>query len=193
VFVKKFRSYNTSRYKEKDSMLLRCFHQSDFDRNWSNHLSRSPRSRAEFDAATQFILGHFTTSTFLSGILRNGLMPDERKERAVDDNVPSDSTSVYLATTYDRFYMSRATRHHGGEPISIEVHVEKTALLADEGQLSSHDLAILDPEGALYVSMCGGACKHPGTVQLKNILSICDAYGSTIYVAEPSGSVNRQG
>jgi hypothetical protein len=166
-------------------MLLRCFHQSDFDRNWSNYLSRCPRNRAEFDAAIQFILGHFTTTTFLSKILKYGLMPDEHKERAIDDNVPSDSTSVYLATTYDRYYMNRATCHHGGEPISIEVRVDKTALLADEGQLSPQHLATLDPEEALYVSMYGGACKHRGTVPLKDILSICDAYGTIIYPAEP--------
>jgi hypothetical protein len=173
-----------ARHKE-DSMLLRCFHQSDFDRDWSNYLSRGPRNQAEFEAATQFILGHFTTTNFLSRILEHGLMPDEHKDRAVDDNVPSDSTCVYLATTYDRFYINRATRYHGGEPISIEVRVDKTALLADEGQLSPRDLATLDPEEALYVSMCGGACKHRGTVPLKNILSICDAYGSIIYPAEP--------
>ena len=167
-----------------DFMLLRCFHQSDFDRNWSNYLSRGPRNRAEFDAATQFILGHFTTMTFLSKILKYGLMPDKHKERAIDDNAPSDSTSVYLATTYDRFYMKRAICHHRGEPISIEVRVKKIALFADEGQLSPRDLATLDPVEALYVSMCGGACKHNGTVPLKDILSICDAYGTIIYQAE---------
>ncbi len=166
-------------------MLLKCFHQSDFARGWSNYLSRGPRDRAEFDAATQFILGHFTTSTFLPKILKDGLTPDAHKERAVDDNVPSDITSVYLATTYDRFYMKRAMQHHGGEAISIEVCVDKATLSADEGQLSPRDLATLDPVDALYVSMCGGACKHRGNVPLKNILSICDAHGMVIYLAEP--------
>jgi hypothetical protein len=75
-------------------------------------------------------------------------------------------------------------RHHGGEAISIDVCVDKAALSADEGQLSPHDLAILDPEAALYVSICGGACKHRGNVPLENILSICDANGTVIYRAE---------
>jgi len=148
-------------------------------------LSRGPRNRAEFDVASQFILGHFTTSAFLPSILKDGLTPDEHKERAVDDNVPSHKKSVYLLTAYDRFYMRRATDHHGGEPISIEVCVDKSALSADEGQLSPRDLATLGAEDALYVSMCGGACKHVGNVPLASILSICDAHGTIIYHAEP--------
>jgi hypothetical protein len=118
-------------------------------------------------------------------------MPDEHKKRAVDDCVPSDNKSIYLATTYDRFYMERATQHHEGEAISIEVCVEKPALLADEGQLSPRDLATLCPEDALYVSMCGGACKHRGNVPFANILSICDAHGTIIYHAEQVDGATR--
>ncbi len=170
-------------------MVLKCFHQSDFARDWSNYLSRVPGNRAEFDAATHFILGHFTTSTFLPNILKDGLTPDEHMERAVDDNVPSDNTSVYLAATYDRFYMKRATKYHGGEAISIEVLVNKASLSADEAWVGPQDLATIDPDEALYRSMCGGACKHRGKVPIENILSICDAHGTVIYTGKVPDSM----
>ncbi len=165
-------------------MVLTCFHQSDFSRAWPNYLSQGPRDRAEFNAASHFILGHFTTSIFLPNILKDGLTPDKDKERTIDDNVPSDTRSVYLATTYDRYYMRRATTYHGGEAIIVEVYVDKAALTADEEKLSPRELATLDPEEALYRSMCGGGCKHRGDIPLKNILSILDAHGKIIYSAE---------
>ena len=165
-------------------MILQCFHQSDFARDWSNRVSRGPRNRAEFDAANQFILGHFTTSTFLPSIMKHGLTPDTHKERAVDDRVPSDSKSVYLLTIYDSLYMERAMKRHGGEAISIEVRVKKSALSPDEGQLSPHDLATVDAGEALYLSMCSGACKHHGAIPFTNILSIYYADGAVLYQAE---------
>ena len=165
-------------------MILQCFHQSDFARDWSNYASRGPIDRAEFSAANQFILGHFSTSTFLSSIMKHGLTPDAHEDRTVDDDVPSDSMSVYLLTTYDRFYMERATKYHGGEAISIEIRVNKYALSADEAQLHHYDLTTLDDEEALYVSMCGGACKHNGAIPLASILSIYDANGTILYLID---------
>jgi len=164
-----------------DTDVLRCFYPDDFQRRAPHYLSRGPRSRAEFDAAHQFILGHFTSSNFLERILTDGLVPDTYKKRAVDDNLPSDTNSVYLLTTFDRFYANRAVKHHGGHAIIIEVLVERRRLSADEGQISAFVLPTVDSEEALYLSMCGGACKHHGVIVIENILSIHDMYGRESY------------
>ena len=109
-------------------MILRCFYPSDVRRGSAQYLSRPPRNRAELDSASEIILGHFTSSKFLASIKTNGLIPDIKKERAMDDNLPSDETSVYLLTTFDRFYMNRAVKFHGGEALIIEVKVPRRTL-----------------------------------------------------------------
>lgn len=163
---------------------LRCFYPDDLKREWSYHLSRPPQSRAEFDQARQFILGHFTSSTFLDRIPKEGLAPDTKKERVIDDNLPSDPESVYLLATFDRFYLHRAIKHHGGRGIMIEVAVERRQLTADEGQINPFVRSTVDAEEALYLSLCGGACKHRGGVAVKNILSIHDMDGTQLYARE---------
>lgn len=141
--------------------------------------------------ATEFILGHFTSSTFISSILEHGLLPDVEKSRAIDDRIPSDSESVYLATTFDRSYVDRAMRHHGGEGIAVEVQVFRSALFADEAQSAPATLEQNSPEIALYLSMCGGACKHKGPILLSQILSITDFHGSELYKNPARGKWDR--
>ena len=162
-------------------MLIRCFHPRDVFREVLTFKSRLPICEKEFPFATEFVLGHFTSSAFLPSILDHGLLPDVEKSRAIDDRVPSDSESVYLATTFDRYYVERATRHHGGEGIAVEVRVFRSVLFADEGQLQSAALEQNSPEMALYLSMCGGACKHKGPILPSQILSITDFHGSELY------------
>ena len=168
-------------------MLVRCFHPGDALLEWSTFKSGLPIYEKEFPLATEFILGHFTSSAFLPSILEHGLLPDVEKSRAVDDRVPSDSESVYLATTFDRYYVDRAAKHHGGEGIAVEVQVFRSALFADEGQLAPATLEQNSPEMALYLSMCGGACKHKGPILLSQILSITDFHGSELYKNPVSG------
>ena len=166
-------------------MLHRCFHTTDSQRSWSTYRSKPPRSREEFEAATAFILGHFSSSSFLDSILQHGLIPDTFKERSVDDRVPSDNSSVYLATTYDRFYAERAAKHHMGQPIIVEVVVERSKLVADEAALSSCDLETCTPDDALYRSLCFGVCKHNGVISRSSILSISGLDGSVIFEQSP--------
>ena len=104
-------------------------------------------------------------------------MPDSKKERAMDDHQPSDQTSVYLLTIFDRYYLERVINHHGGEPILIEVQVSKAKLIADEEKYRGQGETGLDQ---LYLSMCGGSCKHHGAVPKQSILSISYADGRPI-------------
>jgi hypothetical protein len=164
-------------------MLVRCFYPEDIRRWWPDYLSSGPKSRAIFDGATEFIVGHFTSSKFLPEILEHGLIPDFHKERAVDDNLPSDNQSVYLLTNYDRYYLERAVKYNGNEAISIEVQVPHLRLRADEGQLSPQTLSTVDQEEALYLSMCRGACKHLGPISPPCILSIHASNGRLLYKA----------
>ena len=166
---------------KKTPMRLQCFHISDSQRSCSNYKSKAPQSREEFDSVTEFILGHFTSSSFLDKILKEGLLPDPHKERAIDDRVPSDSKSVYLASTYDWSYAERAVQHHKGKAIVIDVLVERQSVVADESSLSPNDLVTCDSDTALYHSLCLGACKHPGAIGLSSILSIAELDGTIIH------------
>lgn len=146
-------------------MTIRCFDPTDHGRDWSSYRSRPPDTRQELESATHLILGHFTTSTFLDSILQHGLIPDSSKERAMDDNQPSDTESVYLTAMYDRFYQDRAVEHHGGEAIVVEVLVERASLVADECSLPLA-FQTRPPEEALFLSLCCHAqsCKHRGPI-----------------------------
>ena len=169
--------------KEK-AMRLKCFHRSDCSRDYNYYKSRSPKSLDELNTATQMILGHFTSSSFLDGIAREGLIPDTGKVRAIDDRVSSDDASVYLTARYDLVYLTRAVANHGGRPIVVEVLVDCSALVADEGALSPADAALAKPDEALYLSLCLGSCKHSGPIPLSAILSITEADGTMIYERE---------
>jgi hypothetical protein len=163
-------------------MVVRCFDPNDVGKVGIECLSQPPRSRAEFDSATEFVLGHFTSSTFLSNILKEGLQPDVRKERAVADNLPSDGESVYLSTRFDRYYLKRAIDFHGGIGILIDVQVLRSSLTADEEWLSVDQCVNLDANEALYRTMCGGSCRHVGPISLSHILSIRTTDGELVYM-----------
>jgi hypothetical protein len=161
-------------------VILRCFYPADVARRFGEYRSRPPIDPSELYAASEVILGHFTSSKFLPTITRNGLVPDRDKERAIDDNLPSDDVSVYLSTTFQRFYMERAVKAHGGEAIVVEVKVPRTSLSADEEWLAPTELPITDPADALYKTMCGGSCKHLGPILLARILSMRTADGTIL-------------
>ncbi len=162
-------------------MQLKCFDRSDWTRGLYSLRSGPPQSRDDFDRSSEFILGHFTSSVFLESILERGLLPDTEKNRAINDRLPSDCESVYLTARYDRFYAERAVKHHDGEPIVIEVLVDRHSIIADESALSPDELASCTVDEALYRSLCCGSCKHPGPVLLTSILTISDLKGSIIY------------
>lgn len=173
-----------------NAMTIRCFHIDDHKRDWASYQSKPPQTREELMAASHLILGHFTSTTFLDGILKSGLLPDFDKARSMDDRVPSDFQSVYLTAKYDRFYGERAVKYHDGSAVVVEVIVSTEMLQADEGALSPAELAKLPPDLALYESLCcsiSWACKHAGAVPLSQILSITHQDGTPIYEA-----VNRQ-
>ena len=149
-------------------------------RQWSEYLSRPPKNRAELDSASEIILGHFTSSKFFPSIKTNGLIPDTEKERAMDDNLHSDEISVYLSTTFQRFYMDRVVKCHSGEALIVEVKVPRSALRADEEWLAPIELPISDAAEALYQTMCGGSCKHLGPIVPERILSVRAADGTIL-------------
>jgi hypothetical protein len=153
-------------------MLLRCFDSTDFERDWSTSRSCEPRSLAHFASSSEFILGHFTSSVFLDAILSEGLTPDPKRERSVADGLPSDSHSVYLASTFDRYYLKRAKEHHGGTPICIEVQVLRRMLTCDESLIPPDQLKNMSEDEALYRSLCTGGCKHRGPIAISSILSV---------------------
>jgi hypothetical protein len=161
-------------------VILRCFYPSDVKRRFGQYFSRPPGDRAELDSASEIILGHFTSSTFLQSITTNGLLPDKAKQRVMDDNLPSDGSSVYLSTTFQRFYMERVVRFHGGKALIIEVRVRRSALTADEEWLEPAERPECDADEALYRTMCGGSCKHIGSVLPDQILSIWAADGTVL-------------
>ena len=98
----------------------------------------------------------------------------------MDDNLPSDDCSVYLSTTFQRFYMERVVKYHGGQALIVEVKVPQSTLTADEEWLAPIELPITDAADALYRTMCGGSCKHRGAILLDRILSIRTAGGEIL-------------
>ena len=160
---------------------VRCFHPGGLCPDAEPLQSKPPQSEDEFRSASEFILGHFTSSVFLDSILKYGLIPDVDGSRAIEDGLRSDSESVYLATRIDRLYLKRAIQHHNGKGIAVEVQVPRSALLADENYLAPSELERISPETALYLSMCSGACKHRGPIPQAQILSITDCHGLSMY------------
>lgn len=162
-------------------MRLRCFDATDGSKDFFSRLSKPPKSRSEFDHATEFILGHFTSSAFLESILQYGLIPDTENSRSTNDRLLCDKSAVYLTTGYDKFYAERAVNSHGGRPIVIQVLVNRASLAADENSLNQHDMNACSPDEALYRSMCFGACKHTESISLDAILSISEIDGSVLH------------
>ncbi len=156
--------------------IFRFFDPADATRE-SLYRVKRPQTLDELMSYTHLVLVHFTSSVFLDSIRRHGLTPDTAKERAIDDGVPSDHLSVYLSTHYERFYLERAVKHHGGEGMMVVVQVERAALLADESALSDMDRARHPPDTQLFLSLCFGACKHPGPITGEKIVGIYTAAG----------------
>jgi len=98
----------------------------------------------------------------------------------MDDNLPSDENSVYLLTRFDRFYMKRVIKFHGGEALIVEVRVHRSELSADEEWITTDERPIDDATEALYRTMCGGSCKHLGPIRPNRILSIRTADGTIL-------------
>lgn len=145
-----------------------------------NYPIKRPHSTEELLSYTHLVLAHFTTSLFLDSIRQRGLIPDPKKERSIDDGVPSDHVSIYLSTHYERFYLQRAIQYHGGEGIIVVVQVARTAVAPDESALSEIERTIHPIDTQLFLSLCFGACKHPGAITLDKIIGIYDYYGKPV-------------
>ena len=159
-----------------DSSVIRCFFPDDARRSWADFKSSAPRNPEELASCSEVILGHFTSSTFFESIDRDGLVPDIKKERAVEDDLPSDLTSVYLAATFDRFYLKRAVKNHGGAGLIVVVRVDIRSLLADDASLKPADLG-LSSKQQLYLSLQFGSCKHRGPIERSRVIGFYDECG----------------
>ena len=162
------------------NQVFHCFDPLDANRCLGTYRSRSPRTRDELFSYSHLVLGHFTSSTFLPSILTHGLQPDFHKERVMDDSVPSDTESVYLAAHYDRFYIQRVIQHHGGSGVVVVVSVPVKALVPDESALSQIDREQNPIDVQLFLSLCFGACKHPGVIPPTSFVGIFDSNGSSL-------------
>lgn len=162
--------------------VLQCFDPLDATRDSLNIRSRRIKTREELRLYKSIILGHLTSSVFLPSIRSNGLLPDARKERAVNDGVPSYHESVYLCTWLDHFYLNRATENHSGEGIIVVVQIEISVLKPDESALSEVERETLPFEEQLFRSLAQfGACKHLGIIPIEKIIGIYNAQGLRIH------------
>lgn len=160
---------------------FRCFDPLDARRNMDTYRSQQPRTRDELFSYSHLILGHFTSSTFLPSILTNGLQPDHDKQREIDDRVPSDAESVYLCARYDRLYIPRVINHRGGSGIAVVVTVPVASLAPDESVLNPVQCGQHPPDIQLFLSLCFGACKHPGVIPTTSFVGIFDTDGNQIH------------
>jgi hypothetical protein len=96
-----------------DASINRC--PADFE-----YISQSPTANRGRPAIIHALgAWTFTSSIFLDSLRWNGLLPDTNKERTGEDGVPSDSESVYLCSSFDRFYLRRAVERFRGSGIMV--------------------------------------------------------------------------
>lgn len=162
------------------SRTFHCFDPLDAGRNWSNYRSRAPVTRDELFSYSHLVLGHFTSTTFLPSILAHGLIPDYNHDRIMDRTLPSDRHSVYLCARYDRFYIDRVIKHHGGAALAIVVNLPVAALAPDECALSPVDRKRHPLDSQLFLSLSFGACKHPGVIPTSCFVGIYDVNGEKL-------------
>lgn len=167
---------------------LECFDVADFALNFYSRRSRPPSSLEELNQATHLVLVHITTSTFLESIRIHGLLPDFHKERRVDDNLPSNSTHVYLGCRLDSYYFGRAEKHRGGKGIAVVAEVERALLDPDDsGRVGptpiTTEQATEPHDVMLYKSLCFEGCMHRGVILPSRFRGIYNRAGILI----PSG------
>lgn len=130
------------------------------------------------------ILAHATSSELFDSIISKGLLANSVTNIKVNDNLETDSDSVYLSAGEYKFYMRRAVKEFGGQGIVIVVKVDKSLIVADENSLSYGDKINpnLSQSEKLVRSMCLlGACKHLGNIPKDNIIKIYSQDGKIIY------------
>lgn len=91
-------------------------------------------SYEEFKQAKTFILGHFTSSKFLSKILEDGLIPPSITGNFSNDDMiaKGDEDYIYLAAHYDNVFSRNAIEKYGGNEILILLEVDKSTLELDD-------------------------------------------------------------
>lgn len=156
---------------------LECFDPADLKLKWSSRRSRSPNTLEELQACTDVVLGHVTDSNYLASIIVNGLIPDPERNRGISDGLPSDGNCVYLMAKLDTHYFGR-NRHRGDCAIVVVVEVERTSLNADENWVSEGTAG--DPGQLLYISLCGGACKHIGPITPECLTAVYSESGALL-------------
>ena len=157
-----------------DDSVLQCFDVLDVTRNVATHKSKAPCSFDVLQRYSNLILGHFTSSVFLSSIRKNGLCPDDKKQRSIDDGLLSDNSSIYLSARFDRFYLDRAVTNHGGSGLIVVVRAPIDQLRPDVNALSESERNCMPFEHQLFSSLQFGACVHRGPILLNRILGIYD-------------------
>lgn len=158
--------------------LLRCFDPTDARRSVFDRKSAPPASVGELASASELVLAHATSSVFLPRILAVGLTPDTYGDRTVSDGLPSDIESVYLSIGFDSFYLDRATTHHGGEGVVVEVKVQVANLRPDENWGPPTGMPLLEQVQRSLVD--GKCCKHHGVISPERILAVYNRAGDAL-------------
>ena len=146
-----FRSYSAlnaafqkERLSEDEDVLLDVFSFTPFNPAW-NRIKKE-----EFFNADKIILGHFTTSKFLTNILKNGLQPASVTSNYSNDDMlhPGDENYIYLTANYDRGFSKNAVEKYGGEEILLVVSVERKYLELDDlmQKYSSKNISLNDQD-----------------------------------------------
>jgi hypothetical protein len=168
-------AFQKERLSEDEEILLDLFSFTPFNPAWNRV------TKEEFFNADKIILGHFTTSKFLTSILENGLQPvSVTQNYSSDDMVQAgDENYIYLAANYDRVFSKNAVEKHGGEEILLIVSVERKYLELDDlmQKYSSKNIS-LDDKDILYDALTSDLypqCRTKYPINPDNIISILSA------------------
>jgi hypothetical protein len=79
------------------------------------------------------ILYHGTSSVFLEGILKRGLLPRKKTGNSnYEGPIMSRENFVYLTSDYPMLYATIAVDKHGGDPVIIQLDCSENRLYPDE-------------------------------------------------------------
>jgi hypothetical protein len=161
-------------------MTIEIFDKDDIRRRALDRTSPLIRNFSSFDQIKNFdnlVLGHHTSDIFLDSIIENGLLTPAQTGNSFEDGLSSDQNSVYLASTFDNYWLDRATEKYGGTGIVVVVEVPRRNLLSDkEGWNLTEDDNI-----SLFYSIMKTGCKHKGKINPWNIKEIYNSSGDIIY------------
>tara|TARA_Y100000034_G_scaffold117517_1_gene157070 strand:+ start:751 stop:1248 length:498 start_codon:yes stop_codon:yes gene_type:complete len=161
-------------------MTIEIFDKNDIRRRSLDRKSPLIKDVSLFNQISNFdnlILGHHTSDTFLDSIIENGLLTPAQTGNSFEDGLPSDQSTVYLASTFDNYWLARATEKYGGNGIIVVVEVPRRNLLPDkEGRTLTED-----DNSSLFHSIMRTGCKHKGKINPWNIKEIYNSSGDIIY------------